>query len=284
MFMLFYVELVSYFFLYFFNWVDVMYDICIVDINQMDGDVLCMLDIFNYKFNLQCEIKGLMDYINKILLLFGKKVEVFFWIGNCVLLFEVIVQIYLDGFFNMNGGDIMIIRSCNIWIDIVVQGVCKQGWYQVFVFNQDENVYIGNWIGFFYGFECVIESYELIGELVCFKVVDIYYYFYVGIKFVLVVVLYKIYCWVEVQLFMWLYVLQYICKVIDFENISIVCIVDGMLVYCIGVYLCMLCILVDVFDVDLFQFGIVGIVLGLSGCYLIILVGEVCICQCSSSE
>ncbi|MGC7969982.1 hypothetical protein ACP3WE_24460, partial [Salmonella enterica] len=74
----------------------------------------------------------------------------------------------------MNGGDTMITRSRNTWTDIAAQGVRKQGWYQVFAPNQDENVYTGNWTGPFYGFERAIESYELTGEPVRFKAVDIY--------------------------------------------------------------------------------------------------------------
>lgn len=284
MFTLPYVEPASHSFSHPFNWADAMYDTRTADINQMDGDASRTLDIPNYKFNLQREIKGSMDYINKTLLPPGKKAEVFLWTGNCVPPPEAIAQTYLDGFLNMNGGDTMITRSRNTWTDIAAQGVRKQGWYQVFAPNQDENVYTGNWTGPFYGFERAIESYELTGEPVRFKAVDIYYHFYAGTKPASVAALHKIHRWAEAQPFTRLYVSQYIRKVIDFENTSIARTADGTLVYRTGEYLRTLRIPADAPDVDLSQPGIAGIAPGPSGRYLITSAGEVRIRQRSADE
>ncbi|WP_433692529.1 bifunctional glycoside hydrolase 114/ polysaccharide deacetylase family protein [Herbaspirillum seropedicae] len=275
MFTLPYIEPASHSFSHPFNWADAMHDTRTADITQMDGDASRTLEIPNYKFNLQREIKGSMDYINNTLLPPGKKAEVFLWTGNCVPPPEAIAQTYLDGYLNMNGGDTMITKSRNTWTDIAAQGVRKQGWYQVFAPNQDENVYTGNWTGPFYGFERAIESYELTGEPVRFKAVDIYYHFYAGTKPASVAALHKIHRWAQAQPFTRLYVSQYIRKVIDFENTSIARTVDGALVYRTGAHLRTLRLPPGTPDYDLSAPGIAGIAPGPSGRYLITSAAEV---------
>jgi hypothetical protein len=120
----------------------------------------------------------------------------------------------------MNGGDTMITESRNTWTVIAAQGVRKEGWYQVFAPNQDENVYTNNWTGPFYGFERVLETFRLTEEPFRFKPVDIYYHFYAGTKPASIVALNKIYRWAVAQPFTHLYASQYIHKVLDFENTS----------------------------------------------------------------
>ncbi|MBV8625661.1 MAG: bifunctional glycoside hydrolase 114/ polysaccharide deacetylase family protein [Herbaspirillum sp.] len=269
MFTLPYIEPASHSFSHPFSWADAMNDTHHADITQMDGDASHTLEVPNYKFNLQREIKGSMDYINQTLLPPGKKAEVFLWTGNCVPPPEAIAQTYLDGYLNMNGGDTMITRSRNTWTDIAAQGIRKQGWYQVFAPNQDENVYTGNWTGPFYGFERAIESYELTGEPVRFKAVDIYYHFYAGTKPASVAALHKIHRWAQAQPFTRLYVSQYIRKVIDFENTSIARTSDGTLVYRTGAHLRTLRIPEGAPGPDLAAAGVAGIAPGPEGRYLI---------------
>ena len=219
MFTLPYVEPASHSFSHPFSWSDVMHDTGTVDLPH-DGEASPSLKIPNYTFNLQREIKGSMDYINTILLSGGKKAELFFWTGNCVPMPSAIAQTYLDGYLNMNGGDTMITESRNSWTEIAAHGVRKEGWYQVFAPNQDENVYTNNWTGPFYGFERVIETFKLTDEPIRFKPVDIYYHFYAGTKPASIVALNKIHRWAVAQPYTHLFASQYIRKVLDFENTS----------------------------------------------------------------
>lgn len=275
MFTLPYIEPASHSFSHPFKWADAMHDTQTADVTQMDGDASRTLNVPNYKFNLQREIKGSMDYINKTLLPPGKKAEVFLWTGDCVPPPEAIAQTYLDGYLNMNGGDTMITRSRDSWTDIAAQGIRKKGWYQIFAPNQDENVYTGNWTGPFYGFQRAIESYELTGEPVRFKAVDIYYHFYAGTKPASVAALHKIHQWAQAQPFTRLYVSQYIRKVIDFENTSIARAADGALIYRTGPYLRTLRIPAAAPDYDLSAPGVAGVAPGPQGRYLITSSGQV---------
>lgn len=264
-----YVEPASHSFSHPFSWADAMHGTSSVDITQLDGDASHTLEIPHYKFDLKREIKGSMDYINNTLLPPGKKAEIFLWTGNCVPPPEAIAQTYLDGFLNMNGGDTMITNSRKSWTDIASQGVRKEGWYQVFAPNQDENVYTGNWTGPFYGFQRAIESYELTGEPVRFKAVDIYYHFYAGTKPASVAALHRIHRWAQAQPFTRLYVSQYIRKVIDFENTSIARATDGSLVYRTGANLRTLRVPDGAPAVDMNGAGIAGSAPGPQERYLI---------------
>jgi len=222
-----YVEGASHSFSHPFSWADAMNDTNTADIAQLEGEAAHTLNIPNYRFDLQREIKGSMDYINATLMPAGKKAELFFWTGDCYPLPSAIAQVYLDGYLNMNGGDTMITESRKTWTAIAAQGVRNEGWYQVFAPNQNENVYTGNWSGPFYGFERVIETFILTEEPVRFKPVDIYYHFFAGTKPASIAALHKIHRWALAQPFSHLYVSQYIRKVIDFENTSVARPLDG---------------------------------------------------------
>lgn len=219
-----YIEPASHSFSHPFSWADAVKGKPPGAGNDENGEAAPTLDVPNYKFNLQREIQGSMDYINNTLLQNGKngkKAMIFFWTGNCVPPPEAIADTYKDGFLNMNGGDTLITNTRNTWTAMGAQGLRKDGWYQVFAPNQDENVYTNNWTGPFYGFERVLETFKLTEEPVRFKPVDIYYHFYAGTKPASIAALNKIHRWAVAQPFTRLYASQYIRKVIDFENTSV---------------------------------------------------------------
>ncbi|MFL9925598.1 hypothetical protein PQR62_15065 [Herbaspirillum lusitanum] len=275
MFALPYVEPASHSFSHPFSWADAMNGTSKADINQMDGDASHTLEIPHYKFDLQREIKGSMDYINNTLLPPGKKAEIFFWTGNCVPPASAIEQTYLDGYLNMNGGDTLITNSRKSWTVMAAQGVRKEGWYQVFAPNQDENVYTGNWTGPFYGYERVIETFELTEAPIRFKPVDIYYHFYAGTKPASIAALNKIHRWAAAQPFTRLYASQYIRKVIDFENTSMARTPDGQLVVRTGANLRTLRLPDGTPAYAADSPGVAGIAPGPSGAYLIAAAAEV---------
>ncbi|RXZ36734.1 hypothetical protein D9O50_09675 [Oxalobacteraceae bacterium CAVE-383] len=222
-----YIEGASHSFSHPFSWSDAMNGTHTADPSKDSGEAAPALDVPNYKFDLQREIKGSMDYINDTLMPAGKKAEIFFWTGNCVPPPAAIAQVYKDGYLNMNGGDTTITESGKSWTRIAAQGVRKDGWYQVFAPDQDENIYTNGWSGPYYGFQRVIETFKLTGEPVRFKAVDIYYHFYAGTKPASIAALHKIHRWALAQPFTHLYASQYIRKVIDFENTSVARDLDG---------------------------------------------------------
>lgn len=125
------------------------------------------------------------------------------------------------GFLNLNGGDTTITRSRNSWTGIAAQGIRKDGWYQIYAPHQNENVYTNDWTGPFYGFERVIETFELTGAPHRFKPIDIYYHVYSASKPASIAALHRVYQWAVAQPTSRVFGSQYIRKVMDFEATTI---------------------------------------------------------------
>ncbi len=178
------------------------------------------LKLPGYTLDLTREVRGSMDYINRLLPA-GKTASVFLWTGDCVPPAAAIAETARAGFLNMNGGDTTITRSTNSWTAIAAQGIRKDGWYQVYAPHQNENVYTNNWTGPYYGFERVIETFELTGTPHRFKPIDIYYHVYSASKPGSIAALHRIYQWAVAQPTTRVFGSQYIRKVMDFEATTI---------------------------------------------------------------
>ena len=173
-----------------------------------------------YTLNLAREVQGSMAYVNRLLPA-GKTASVFLWTGDCVPPAVAIAETALHGYLNLNGGDTTITRSRNSWTEIAAQGIRKGGWYQVYAPHQNENVYTNNWTGPFYGFERVIETFELTGAPHRFKPIDIYYHVYSASKPASIAALHRVYQWAVAQPASRVFGSQYIRKVMDFEATTI---------------------------------------------------------------
>ncbi len=185
------------------------------------GEAPMHLDIPGYRFALSREIAGSIDYINRTLLPSGKRTAVFLWTGDCMPTPEAIRETYAAGVLNMNGGDTLITKSAPTWSLIASQGIRKRGFYQVYAPNQNENVYTNNWTGPFYGFERVIETFELTETPHRFKPINIYYHTYAASKPASLNALKKVYQYALAQPVTPIYASEYIRKVLDFERMVI---------------------------------------------------------------
>ncbi len=174
-----------------------------------------------YDFDLTRETRGSMDYVNSRLMPKGKTASVFLWSGDCIPPPQAIEETYRHGLLNMNGGDAAVNPNSTTWTTLAAQGLRKNGWYQVFAPNQNENVYTNNWTGPFYGYERVIAAFKVAESPVRFKPVNIYYHFYSGTKPASIEALHKVYRWAASQPLTHVYASEYIRKVLDFENTSI---------------------------------------------------------------
>lgn len=186
------------------------------------GDAAFSLNIPGYKFNLDREIGGSIDYINTRLAPPGKKVEVLQWSGDCHPPAIAVRKAYEAGVYNFNGGDTVITKSANSWTNIAPVGVDKgPGAYQVYAPNQDENVYTNDWQGPFYGFERVLETFAMTDAPLRFKPIDIYYHMYTGTKEASLHALEQIFDTVLKQPVQPVYVTEYIRKVLDWRSFSV---------------------------------------------------------------
>lgn len=178
------------------------------------------LDLPGYTLDLAREVQGSMAYVNRLLPA-GKTASVFFWTGDCMPPAAAIAETARHGFLNLNGGDTTITRSRNSWTGIAAQGIRKDGWYQIYAPHQNENVYTNDWTGPFYGFERVIETFELTGAPHRFKPIDIYYHVYSASKPASIAALHRVYQWAVAQPTSRVFGSQYIRKVMDFEATTI---------------------------------------------------------------
>lgn len=191
-------------------------------IDRGGGDTAFSLNIPNYKFNIDREITGSIDYINSRLAPPGKKTVVLQWPGNCEPPAIVVRKVYAAGVDNINGGDTVITKSANSWTNIAPIGVAKgPGAYQVYAPNQDENVYTNDWLGPFYGFTRVLETFDMTDRPLRFKPIDIYYHMYSGTKVASLRALDQIFAAVLKQPVLPVQITDYTQKVLDWRTFAV---------------------------------------------------------------
>jgi hypothetical protein len=120
----------------------------------------------------------------------------------------------------MNGGDTYITYD-KPWLSLIQPYGLKNGnYYQVYTGQQNENVYTNEWLGPFWGFKRVVQTFKLTDKPRRFKPMDIYYHLYSGSKTASRVALKYVYDWAIEQESMPVFTSTYIPKVLDFYSAS----------------------------------------------------------------
>lgn len=197
-------------------------------IKGAQGDL--RLDVPDYQLNLEREILGSARYIKNKLLPPGKDVEMVLWSGDTMPTPEALETARRGGLLNMNGSDTTITESNRTWTLIKGIGLPKGDQYQVYAPNQNENIYTGNWRGPFYGFERVIETFELTNTPIRFKPVDIYYHTYIASKNASLESLRRVYDWALSQPLHPVFASDYARKVLNFNDLVVARDGDGWVV------------------------------------------------------
>ncbi len=188
------------------------------------------LAIPNYAFDLRTEIPGSISYIESRLAPPGKKVKVFLWTGDCNVGSAALALARQSGVVSMNGGDTTMTRSAPSLTLVAPLGLRKNGLFQTYAPNQNENVYTNDWLGPFYGYERVIETFELTDSPNRLKPIDIYFHTYSASKPASLKALDKVLQWARQQETMPIYVSEYVRKVSDFNHMAVARTRDGWLV------------------------------------------------------
>jgi hypothetical protein len=184
----------------------------------------------NYTFDLQKEIPGSIAYIESRLAPPGKKVKTFLWTGDCNVGGDALELAYRSGVMSMNGGETMITHSFPTLTLVAPLGVPKGKYFQVYAPNQNENVYTNNWLGPYYGYERVIETFELTDAPYRLKPIDIYFHTYSASKPASLRALDKVFKWALEQETTPVSVSDYVRKVLDFNSMVVARTRDGWLV------------------------------------------------------
>lgn len=179
------------------------------------------LPIPGYKFSLDREIRGSIDYINSRLAPRGKSVHVLQWSGDCSPSRNAVALTDSTGVLNVNGGGATRTYDFPSLTRGSALGIPKgDGIYQVFAPIENEYVYTNEWRGPYYGYDRVIETFKLNEEPRRLSIISIYYHFYSGIKTASLEALRRVYDWALAQETTKLYVSEYAAKVRDFQSVS----------------------------------------------------------------
>lgn len=177
------------------------------------------MPVKNYTFNIQAEITGSMNYINKNLAPAGKRCQVFLWTGDCDPANSAVTLTYKDGLRNMNGGDTTITYANNSLTNIAALGLYKGKYFQIYAPNQNENIYTNLWTGPFYGYRKAVETFKMTDKPIRYKPIDIYYHFYSATKKASLAALRYVYDWALKQHVFNIYASEYVDKVLDFNRL-----------------------------------------------------------------
>ncbi|MDR5873223.1 bifunctional glycoside hydrolase 114/ polysaccharide deacetylase family protein [Caballeronia sp. LZ062] len=178
------------------------------------------IDIPGYRYDTDREIEGSIRYIDRLAPA-GKRVKVLLWSGDCQVPAPVIEAADKAGVYNMNGGDTLITKRYPSWAAIAPLGVNKNGFFQVFAPNQNEEPYTALWQGPYYGYERVLETFEMTEHPIRFKPVDVYYHMFSGTKYASVKALSDVYRTLSAQPLMPVYASEYAQKVLDFQRMEV---------------------------------------------------------------
>ena len=186
------VEIASHTYSHPFYWADAELGV------QVPGRIVS-LKMPGYTYDANREIFGARDYINTLAPP-GKKTRMVLWSGSTEPLATPVALAYKAGLLNMNGGYTTISKAEPSLTLVAPLGIMKGDYYQVYAPMQNENVYTNSWTGPFYGFERVIETFEMTDKPLRLKPVNIYYHTYIATKRASIASLHKVYDWAAEQL------------------------------------------------------------------------------------
>jgi len=182
-----------------------------------------------YNFSLKYELIDTLDFIEEKLQS-KKEAKSVFWSGDCMPKGNVLKYVFEHNILNMNGGDTTITKTKPWLLGIAPFGIYRENYIQVFTGAQNENVYTNSWLGPFWGFKRVTQTFELTNSPRRFKPVDIYYHIYSGSKLASLKALEYVFDWALQADLMPIYTSEYIPKVMDFYTASLSNIADEWLV------------------------------------------------------
>lgn len=178
------------------------------------------LNIKGYKFDLEREISGSVEYINRKLLTTGERVKMFLWTGDCVPSTNALRIAYRNGLYNVNGGYTWISKKEPFFSYISPMGLDRDGYFQIYPPVQNENIYTNLWRDY-YGYIRVIETFEMTERPYRLKSISIYYHFYSAQKIASLKALKEVYEYALSQRVNPMFLHEYAQRVLEFRNTAI---------------------------------------------------------------
>ena len=186
-----------------------------------------ILPVPGYAYSPEREIKGSADYINQRLAPPGKTTKMMLWTGNTHPLATPVRIAYEAGLLNLNAGDTWITKAEPSLSLVGPLGMMKGDYFQVYAPNQNENVYTKGWTGPFYGYERVIETFEMTDAPRRLKPINIYYHTYIATKRAGIASLHKVYQWALASDPHPVFASEYAQRVLDWRRATVATSPDG---------------------------------------------------------
>lgn len=185
------------------------------------------LPIPGYLYRPQAEITDSINYINDHLLPANKSTELLLWSGHANPTEYDIGLVYAANVGNLNGGQTSITKTSPLLAMIGPYGINVGPYYQTYAPISNEEPYTNVWSEPKWGFQRVIETFELTDKPIRFKPIDIYYHFYSASTNASMIALKKVYDWALQQETMPIFASEYVEKMLDATNMIVTPIGDG---------------------------------------------------------
>ena len=179
------------------------------------------LDLPGYRFDAEREIQGSIAYIQSRLAPAGKPVVLVQWSGDTNPNEATLATLEQSGVLGLNGGETVITRAQSSLTHVGPLGIRKGRFFQVYAPNQNENVYTNHFTGPLYGFERVIETFEMTERPYRLKPVNIYFHTYAASRRASLEALHRAYRWAMAQPLHPVYPSDYVRKAMNYEDIVI---------------------------------------------------------------
>lgn len=179
------------------------------------------LGLPGYRFDPEREIGGSIRYIEQRLAPPHKKVKLFLWSGDTNPTETTLDVAAAQGIATMNGGETTITRAAPTLTQVGPLGIPKGPHFQVYAPNQNENVYTNLFTGPFYGFERVLETFEMTERPYRLKPIDIYYHTYSASKRASLEALHKVYRSVLAMPLHPVYASEYVARAQSFADLVV---------------------------------------------------------------
>jgi len=192
-------------------------------IKNGDLDPKYRLNPPGYKFSLKRELQTTLENINTKYIKPDKqpKARTIYWSGDCAPRENALEFIYKHHILAINGGDTTIQNSAPWLSRIAPFGLRRGAYYQVYAGAQNENVFTNDWLGPFWGYKRVVQTFTLTNSPRRLKPIDIYYHHYSGSKQASLEALKYVFDWAIKQDTMPLFASEYIPKVMDMYQVSV---------------------------------------------------------------
>ncbi len=179
------------------------------------------LKVKNYNFSVDREIGVSLKNINRrYVTKNGIKANTVFWSGDCQPHEKALEYTYKRKILNINGGDTYITNT-HPWLAYIAPlGLQRGDYYQIYTGAQNENIFTHEWLGPFWGFKKVIQTFKLTNSPRRFKPIDVYYHLYSGSKRASLNALQYVFDWAIKQDVNPIFTSEYIPKVMDYYTVS----------------------------------------------------------------